>query len=833
VTGAWRIPGLVACALLLQTALHVGPLGGVAVAASMADLRAQARAVGINPGSGGAAEEAALDRLGRVALAFLAAVEGNATGARETYEAIARPLEQSHDAHRAALGRLSQQVVDADGDMDALFESAGWLQHQALATQALYYLNWLRYQGAHLYSGSKRRELLGKAVAGFAEFASAGGESPIVIESHLGRGLANMELDQVKWAIADFEAVVQAKSAAPERKRKARLALADAYIRAGRSSDALAASEKALATAAAGDRARAQLTRARALLMAAASRSANKSRYQAQARDLLTTVKAGGGSWGRQADRMLRAGLDNPRIWAGPKAQPPAPPPPSKWDETKRLAATGKYKKAIPRLERMIASTDTEDAKHRREAQYLLGVARFKTGADEQAAVAFDAVLAGKGRAYYRDDAAYLRFKIKEKRYVADPSAERAPAYEAAIKEFLVEYPDHAAAPEVSYRLGEVRQRQEQCAAAIAAYAEVKGDPAFELRAAFGSAQCAVKALEQAPEGAARPDAGTAVAPEGADTDEAASGADEAASGADEAAPAADEAEVDPAALREVADASLARFWALIEGHDAGDFRDAPVAEMSGRSALLSAYLAALADPPDYGAAFTWVEGFEEKYPMLLEERPQVVKLRLAAATRLGRLDDVRTAAMQPSAGELDPAFLDHLSRRLLTASARQKARGKVDEAKAGKDAARLLAEHATASPRATELSPRVRYRLRSTLASLYEDAEEPERALALYRTLLAEDADAVSARAGAARVLEATGRASEARSLWDEVAAAPQGRTGWLEAHYQSARLSAELGETQRGCTLLDQLPDELLTNTNSPTPRKIQELRREMCQS
>ncbi len=817
---AWRILGV--------AVLHVALCWGVASAASMSDLRSQARAVAISPGSGGGSEEAALDRLGRIALDFLAAVEGNATGARETYEAIARPLEQSHDAHRAALGRLSQQVVDADGDMDALFESAVWLQHQALATQSLYYLNWLRYQGAQLYSGGKRRELLGKAVSGFAEFASAGGESPIVIESHLGRGLANMELDQVKWAIADFEAVVRAKSAAPERKRKARLALADAYIRAGRSGDALAASEKALASATTGDRARAQVTRARALLMAAASRSANKSRYQAQARDLLTTVKAGGGTWGRQADRILRAGLDNPQIWAGPKAQPPAPPPPSQWDETKRLAASGKYKKAIPRLERMIASKDTDDAKHRREAQYLLGVARFKTGADEKAAAAFDAVLAGKARAYYRDDAAYLRFKIKEKRYVADPTLERAPAYEDAIKEFLAEYPSHSAAPEVSYRLGEVRQRQDQCAAAMEAYADVKGDPAFELRAAFGSAQCAVKALERASEEAAPGGQGTAAAGSGSE-DAVPEIGEEAATETGEATAAL----ADPVAAREVADAALARFWALIAAHDAGDFGDAPVTEMSGRSALLSAYLAALAEPPDYEAAFTWVEGFEEKYPLLVDERPQVVKLRLAAAARLGRLDDVRTAAMQPSAAELDPAFLDHLSRRLLTASARQKARGKVEEAKAGKDAARLLAEHANASPHANDLSPGARYRLRSTLASLYEDAAEPERALALYRALLAEDADAVSARAGAARVLESTGRASEARGLWDEIATAPEGRTGWLEAHYQSARLSAALGEAARGCRLLDQVPEEMLSNTNSPTPRKIQELRRDMCRS
>jgi TolA-binding protein len=769
----------------------------VAWAASMADLRAQANAVAISPGSGGAAEEGALDRLGRIALAFLAAVEGDATGARATYEAIAGPLERSHAAHRAALDRLSQRVVDEDGDMDALFESAVWRQHQALATQSLYYLNWLRYQGARLYEGAKRKALLEEAATGFGEFATAGGSSPIVIESHLGRGLANMELDQVAWAIADFEAVVQAPGAPPERVRKARLALAEVYIRAGRSGEALTASERALAGATVGDRPRAQVTRARALLMAAASRPGQKAAYQSEARGLLADVKASGGSWGRQADRILRAGLDNPQIWAGPKAKP-VPPPPSEWDEVKRLAATGKYSQAIPRLQRIIASSDAEDRSHRREARYLLGVARFKTGAFDEAAAAFDAVLAEQGGAYYRDDAAYLRFKIKEARYLADPSDAALPTYEAALREFLAAYPQHAAAAEAHYRLGEIRQRSGRCGDAIAEYARVAGDPAFEVQATFGTAQCAVTLLEQA----------------------------EAASEAPAVEPA-----VDVAALERTALAALAAFRAVVDAHPASAFGSVPIVELSGRAALMGAYLAALAEPPDYAQALDLLEDFETTYPMLADEAPQVVKLRLAAATQLTRLDLVAVEAARPAVAALDPAFLDQLSRRLLTAAAREKARGELEQAAAGRRAVRALAEQALAS--SADLSPRVRHRLRVTLASLYEDADESERALVLYREILADEPDAVSARAGAARVLEASGRAGEARALWDEITAAPQGRSGWLEAHYQSARLSAGLGEVERACALLGQVPEQMLTNTNSPTPRKIQDLRREFCHS
>ena len=787
-----RGPGRLAAAALLGAAVLAAGVPPSAHAASMSDLRAQARAAGLVPGSGGAAEEAAIDRLGRLAIQLIDAADARAPGTVEAYEAISAPLERSHEAHREALDRLSQRVVDEDGDMDALFETPAWREHQALATQSLYYLNWLRYQGAQLFSGAKRTTLLEQAASGFGEFATAGGDSAIVVESHLGRGLANLELNNVQWATADFEAVVRARGAVPERVRKAGLALAEAYIRAGRSGDALAASRRALDMATPGDLPRARVTRARALLMAAASEPGKRAAYQQEARALLEPVKDAGGTWGRQADRILAARPDDPRIWAGPKAAAPPPPPPSEWDETKRLAASGKYAQAIPRLERVIASEDADDRAHRREAQYLLGVARFKTGKLDQAAEALGAVVADEQAAYFRDDAAYLLFKIAEARYVASPTDEALPAYARAVADFLAAYPKHPSAPEARFRLGEAEQRARRCPAAIAQFAQVAGDPAFELQAAFGAAQCAMKRLEEAEEAGAEPD---------------------------------------PAA-RAAAEEALGRFWKVVEAHPPEAFRDAPAEDLSGRAALLSAYLAALGDSPDYERALTMLEGFEEKYPALADQRPQVVKLRLAALGRLGRLAAMAAEAERPEVAELDPLFLDHLSRRLLTTAARAKARGETEEAAAGKRAARLLAERALAAPAEEDgLTPRARGRLRGTLGTLYEDAGESARALAIYESLLAEDPDILSARAGAARVLEDTGRAAEARALWDQVASAPARGAGWLEAHYQSARLSMALGEVERGCGTLREVPPSLLANQNAPTPRKIQDLLRERC--
>ncbi len=754
-------------------------------AASLAELRAEAQSAGLSPGSGGQGEQAAIDRLGRIALQFLDAADAGDSGAASTYEAIAGPLERSYEAHRQALDHMSQSVIDADGDMDAMMGSPAYKEHQALAAQALYYLNWLHYRGALFYGGGKRTELLDKAAKGFGEFATAQSDNPIVIESRLGRGLAYMELDHPDWAINDFEAVAQTKGASPDRVRKAELALAEAYTKVGRSADALRASKQALDGASPADQPRAQYTRARALLMAAASQPGQKATYQSEASSLLAQLQAGGGPWGSRAAQIVRNGLDNPRNWAGAKAKD-VPPPPSEWDVTKQLVATGKFKEAIPKLEQVLASTDEDVKKNQGEARYLLGLSRFRTGDLAGAIGDFDRVLAEKGGSY-RDDAGYLRFKASEARYAADATAANQPAYEQALTQFLHEFPKHKAAPEARFRLGELYQHQEKYPQAEAEYVQVKGDPSFEVRAAFANAQCLVKQLEQTSEGA-KPDP----------------------------------------ALRAHAQAALDAFWAMTSNRDPKSFGDAPVGDFTGQASLMSAYLTALAEKPDYERALGWLDGFEEKYPKLASERPQVVKLRLLALSRLGNLTRAAVEAARPDVGTLDPNYLDDLATRFLTTAAREEAAGHADAAAAGKTAALLLSERALASSSVAELSPVVRRRLQSTAASLHEERGDVDPALALYRAILTEAPDVLSARAGAARMLEKQGKTTEARALWDEIVDGPPGKQGWMEAHYQSARLSVALGDQTRACTVLRQVPTDVLVQSNAETPKKIQELLR-----
>jgi len=53
----------------------------------------------------------------------------------------------------------------------------------------------------------------------------------------------------------------------------------------------------------------------------------------------------------------------------------------------------------------------------------------------------------------------------------------------------------------------------------------------------------------------------------------------------------------------------------------------------------MSAYLAALDEKPGYERRSPGLDGFEEKYPKLASQRPQVVKLRLWRYSRLGNLE--------------------------------------------------------------------------------------------------------------------------------------------------------------------------------------------------
>jgi hypothetical protein len=180
------------------------------------------------------AQQAAIEQLGPLATDFMrlgdkAAYSGGAAAQREalrpTYTAIAEPLQKIYDKNNTFLQSSVQKVIDADGDLEALQDSEAYRNAQLVASQALYFLNWLNYYGSRLYDGKQSHDLLDRAQAGFSEFAVGDEHNDLAAESLLGRGLCNLELGNMEFAVHDLAAVAKDDKASQERRNKARFAL--------------------------------------------------------------------------------------------------------------------------------------------------------------------------------------------------------------------------------------------------------------------------------------------------------------------------------------------------------------------------------------------------------------------------------------------------------------------------------------------------------------------------------------------------------------------------------------------------------------------------------
>src|SRR5512139_3609638 len=158
-----------------------------AQAQSAAELRARAREIAADIAAqeaarrfDSAAQQRAVERLGPLALGFIALSDRTSAAGAEgrerealsaAYDAVSTPLEAIYDTNSGALERMAKAVMDEDGDLEALYETPAFKNAQLVASQALYYLNWLHYYGARLKDGAPRKTLLEKAQRGFSEFA--------------------------------------------------------------------------------------------------------------------------------------------------------------------------------------------------------------------------------------------------------------------------------------------------------------------------------------------------------------------------------------------------------------------------------------------------------------------------------------------------------------------------------------------------------------------------------------------------------------------------------------------------------------------------------------
>jgi TolA-binding protein len=466
-----------------------------------------------------------VERAGKIAMEFLSSTDLAATvadrrrraTARQLYDYLSAPLEDIYRTHLSRLDAWSKAVMDEDGDLEALYETPHWREAQLLASQSLYFLNWLHYVGAFLHGGKEKQRLLEEAAKGFSEFAV--GEQPTSLrrESLFGRGLCEKELKQYEWAIRDFRLLLQEKGLAPAMERKARLGLLESYVLAEKMTEALTESARFLASAGGGgapsadEEARARYLRARALFaLAKKAKGRKRAQYRQEALALVGELRRRGGLWKKQADALAKGIVREPEEWLAEEE----PSPLVEWEQAKELVRQGKYRQAVPLLRKVLSSDDPAASEHKRLAHYFLGVGLFQQKKYRESASHLVAFLRAPGKPKkFGPEAAYLRFKAGEALYARSPSKDNTNLYLDAIRDYLRRYPKHRFAFEAQYRLAEYYHAEEDFLRAAEAYGRVRRDPEFRLRADFGALQCYFSLLDQISEDGNAPERGSPAPP--------------------------------------------------------------------------------------------------------------------------------------------------------------------------------------------------------------------------------------------------------------------------------------------------------------------------------
>jgi len=742
-----------------------------------------------------AAQQRAVDRLGKLALAYIdlsdrsanAGGEGRDREAlRSAYQAINDPLENVYDQNSGGLDRMAKKIMDEDGDLEALYETPAFKDAQLVATHALYYLNWLHYYGARLYDGAQRKELLEKAQRGFSEFSVGDRRTDLLVESLLGRGLCNLELGNTEYGVHDLKAVMDDPQASPERKSKARLALLDGYVRAGNVGEALTLSDQMLGSGGRAEDNVIRYLRIRALLAGAKGASGGEAeRYRQQALSLMDQLRRAGGGWEEKVAALAASSIDNPEKWSD-KANSAF----AKWELAKLLVQKGDYKQAMPLLEGFVNSSDDDAKRHQGEARYLLGLAKFQAGQYQDAADNLAAALK-EDKPSYGADASYMRFKSLEAVVAKTPGADTGAPYEQAIRDYLTKYPDHKSAFEAQFRLGELLQAQHKFGDALQAYAKVQGDPSFELRAQFASLQCDFELL-QANDHRAAIDQRTTL-------------------------------------LQDVG-TRLAKFdqWATdYERHKAGTDQ-VPLNPMRGKVTVMRAVYLTLQPEVNDQAIADDLAGFEKKFPDQSDLLPQVARLRLVAYQRLGRFADAEAEVKAHGSllvASLGAPGVEELAVGFVREGARRNGKGETGANQAAQQVALRLYEQLVSDSEGSG-------KAKLTLARLYENSGELQKAAALYTENLRANPGSLAALRGLARIAEAEHRLPDALGYWQQLGKAVRaGDAPWYEASYEVARLTHATGKPKDACEQLQQLKPAMPGLSDADLRKKLDDLYQQVC--
>jgi TolA-binding protein len=798
---------LLVMSVLLPTFSHAATIAELLAQARQA--QAQARSIR-SQGWNTADKQRVIQLLGPLALNFLSAPDlaqaasNQKNQVRDLYDSLSDPLQNIYDQSVATLEGLSKSVMDRDGDLEALYETRDWKEAQTVASQALYFLNWLHYVGAFVHEGAARKKLLDDCTKGFAEFAVGEQSSQLKRESLFGRSLCEKENQHFDWAVRDLELLLKDTGLPMDMERKVRAALADArsrQARGGRATD----TEQAENTA--DLQARAMLQKAQSLVGESRKLTSNdKVKKLLEAMAYLDEVRKQGGTWRDKADAIEKSSFSEQELATLDEIKNPFPA----WGHARELLQKSEYAKALPALKEVLASDDPKAKVHHRDAEYFLAVGLFQTRDYRNALTELSKVINSEGMSpQFVSDAVYLRFKTTEALYARDQSAETAKVYLDSIKEFLHRYPDHKSSFEAYFRLGEYQQGQGSYLAAVDAYNKVNGDRTFRTRADFATLQCffaLIDTFEEQP-------------------------ADQQAKQTEKNSPGISEKD-----LRQRTGAALQAFWknsASLEKDSPAEAKQAPLQDYRGKVSVMNA--AFLSKDVDANAkeVLTFLQDFEKKYPEQKDAFAKVARMRLVASEKAGRFGD-----LEKEVDSIFTRFKPEEQKDLLVGLDKvlpkdvkrlEKQNDKENLLLAKRLLTRLYADRLQrGTPFAPDESPDL---FKYELAQLYLDVKEYDKAIPLYQELQ-KGAYSLVSMAGLAQIAEVKGDQRQAITHWDEMLKGTQvGDPLWFRGMYEVARLDAALGDKDQSCKIITGARTTLARLGEQGLKKKIQELAIQSC--
>jgi tetratricopeptide (TPR) repeat protein len=253
-----------------------------------------------------------------------------------------------------------------------------------------------------------------------------------------------------------------------------------------------------------------------------------------------------------------------------------------------------------------------------------------------------------------------------------------------------------------------------------------------------------------------------------------------------------------------------------------------PLDQMRAKVAIMKAVYLNLQPSPQDQAVIEALGGFEKNYPQQADLLPQVARLRLVAYKNLGRFGDA--AAEVKAHGPLLLASLGATGiEDLAVAFVREGARRRAKEGEQTNRAAQQVAL-ALYEQLATEGDAGSKAKL--TLARLYENTGEPQKAQDLYAEILRANAASTPALRGLARIAEAQGRPSDALGYWQQFSGIVRpGDAPWYEGKYQVARLTSATGKRKDACEQLEQLRPAMPGLSDATLRQQLNDLYQQVC--